>query len=56
MSYMGYRISCKKEWEHLNNVKAANNIKNDMDVYLKKYQRWIKKQLKNIHFDSFEIN
>ncbi len=53
---MGCGIAAEKEWEHLNNVKAANNIKNDMDVYLKKYQRWIKKQLKNIHFDSVEIN
>ncbi len=31
-----------KERKHLNNVIAANNIRNDMDVYLKKYQRWIK--------------
>ena len=45
MSYMGYGISWRKEWEHLNNVKEANNIKNNMDVYLMKYQRWIKKQL-----------
>ena len=56
MSYIGYGISCRKEWEHLNNIKAASNIKNDMDLYLMKYQRWIIKQLKNIHFDSVEIN
>ena len=52
MLCMGYWISADKECKHLNNVKAENNIRNNMDVYLKKYQRWIKKQLKNIHFDS----
>ena len=39
-----------KEWKYLNNVKAANNIRNDMDVYLKKYQRWIKKLIEKYTF------
>ena len=57
MSYMGYGTSCRQRMGTSKQYKkAANNIKNDMDVYLKKYQRWIKKQLKNIHFDSVEIN
>ena len=33
----------EKESKDLNNVKAANDIRNDMDLHLKKYQRWIKK-------------
>ena len=53
---MGRGLAADKEWKHIKNLKAANDIRNDMDLYLKKYQRWIKNNLKNIHFDTVEIN